>query len=458
MAILNPYSKTTYVNGTTPDLNAVNLNKNEQGVYDVTEKVRELAAYETNAAASAVSAASSASSALNSANLAAASVADYTGVVEDVADLTTDLSDLTTVVANKEFRVGATRTGTNTFTTLKECTEHIESNFILNATVYVDDGDYDLVEEYGQAYLDAIVTSASFGLTLGCNTHYIFSQNAKILFNYAGTNADVGEFFSPFNIVGSFTLENANIEVTNCRYCVHEDVLTIVPLGIENYIAKYINCVMKHNGNTIAGWVGTVCIGAGTSKNSLSIIDGGKYTCGTQYPYAISYHNHTGSDISRIIFKNVWVNNAIRLGNFGDSIVNVEMSNCFTPNNCIIENKFNVTRWADNQRYSTTEEVVIGTYDGKNLYRKALIVPSLPSTAGSDVPFAHGIANVDKIMISKDSYAKQGAYYLPLPFIYNPTTSQIYILLDATNVYIKVGVNQSGTSAVIWLEYTKTTD
>lgn len=91
MAILNPYSKTTYVNGTTPDVNAANLNKNEQGIYDVTEKVRELAAYETNAAASAVS--------------AAASAAVYGDLAEDVADLTTDLSDLATVVANKANKV-----------------------------------------------------------------------------------------------------------------------------------------------------------------------------------------------------------------------------------------------------------------------------------------------------------------------------------------------------------------
>lgn len=82
MAILNPYSKTTYIDGTTPDVNAANLNKNEQGIYDVTEKVRELAAYETNAAASAVSAA-------NSASAAAASAAVYTDLVEDVANLTT---------------------------------------------------------------------------------------------------------------------------------------------------------------------------------------------------------------------------------------------------------------------------------------------------------------------------------------------------------------------------------
>jgi hypothetical protein len=94
MAILNPYSKTTYVDGTTPDLNAVNLNKNEQGVYDVTEKVRELAVYETNAAASAVSAASSASA-------AAASVAVYTDLVEDVATLTTDIANLEITKVNK---------------------------------------------------------------------------------------------------------------------------------------------------------------------------------------------------------------------------------------------------------------------------------------------------------------------------------------------------------------------
>jgi hypothetical protein len=189
MAILNPYSKTTYVDGTTPDLNAVNLNKNEQGVYDVTEKVRELAAYETNAAASAVSAA-------NSASAAAASAAVYT--------------DLVTVVAN-------------------------------HAT------------------------------------------------------------------------------------------------------------------------------------------------------------------------------------------------------------------------YSTTEEIVIGTFDGKPLYRKAVLIPALSSVPG-DATYNHGIANVEKIKIANGSYFKQGNNFLTIPFVYRIPTSSIGALVSSSAVTISVGVNQSSTSAVIFLEYTKTTD
>jgi len=80
--ILNEYSKTAWINGASPDINKANLDNLEQGVYDVTAKAMELAAYETNAAASATAASASAVS-------AAASAAVYTDLAQDVTDLTT---------------------------------------------------------------------------------------------------------------------------------------------------------------------------------------------------------------------------------------------------------------------------------------------------------------------------------------------------------------------------------
>ena len=40
--MIDSYVKTNWVNGQAPALNAANLNKIEQGIYDVTEEVRNL--------------------------------------------------------------------------------------------------------------------------------------------------------------------------------------------------------------------------------------------------------------------------------------------------------------------------------------------------------------------------------------------------------------------------------
>ncbi len=102
--ILNEYSKTAWINGASPDINKANLDNLEQGVYDVTAKAMELAAYETNAAASATAAAASATAANASATAAAASAvsaaasaAVYTDLAQDVADLTKDIKIPTSV-------------------------------------------------------------------------------------------------------------------------------------------------------------------------------------------------------------------------------------------------------------------------------------------------------------------------------------------------------------------------
>lgn len=252
------------------------------------------------------------------------------------------------------FYVGNYSVNSN-FSTLKECCDYIQSNSIFNATVYVDYGTYDLVQEFGESYLDSInsTTNKGFGLMVGNNTHFIFAEGAKIVFNYSGTNEKCAEHFSAFNVYGSVILENANIEVSNARYCVHEDLGTVLSgssLPMQ-YTSKYINCNMKHKGNNIGSYTGTVCIGAGTLRNSLAIIDGGTYECGTSYPWAISYHNFYKSSFgdypSKVVLKNVWINNGFRCGVFGDSNVDVEISGCYIPKGINGKNSeyFNVKEW-----------------------------------------------------------------------------------------------------------------
>ena len=268
-------------------------------------------------------------------------------IVDKAGYLRDNLQELNVASENETYYVGANRVGLNTFTTIKSCTEYIADNDVFNATVYVDSGTYDLETEYGLTYLNAIVseTNVGFGPHVGNNTHYIFSEGAKVVFDYSGPNEDCAEFFSAFNITGSVILENADIEVSNCRYCVHEDLPSVVDTLPDQYTVKYIDCIMEHKGNTIGSYTGTLCIGGGTNKNSLSVVDGGRYTCSNQYPHAISYHNYYGSFTSRLIFKNVWVNNDIRLANFGTNPVDVTISGCRFPNTYTPGSYFTVKEW-----------------------------------------------------------------------------------------------------------------
>lgn len=267
------------------------------------------------------------------------------------------LDNLNKLELNQEYRVGHSLLGENTFTSLKACTEYIQSNNIHGAKVYVEPETFDLVQEYTQAYLDSITAQSNvgFGLKVGNNTHFVFSEGSKILFNYDGTNDKCVELFSPINIYGSAIIENATIECQNARYCVHEDLPSVVAISDlpQSYILKYINCNMNHKGNT--GDVGSpVCIGAGTLRNSLSIIDGGYYQCTNTFPYAIGYHNFNtttyGDCPSKVIIRNVRVNNAIRFVRAvatSDSIVDVEVCNTVAPNGIINASEpfFNIITW-----------------------------------------------------------------------------------------------------------------
>lgn len=248
----------------------------------------------------------------------------------------------------KVFYVGSTRTGRNNFKTLRGCTEYIRDNGIFDSVVYVDAETFDLTKEFESELLtydnDA---NTYFGLLVGNNTHFVFHEGSEVKFLYDGNNEFVAEHFSAFNICGSVILENAKVTVKNARYCVHED-MGCISLIAEPYTVEYRNCDMEHLGNTIGDYTGTLAIGAGTWENSLSIIDGGKYKCGTQFPRAISYHNTNTSKPSKIILKNVMVNNGMRFADHGvGNYVDVTISGCYIPNGYISGKYFRVTAWGN---------------------------------------------------------------------------------------------------------------
>lgn len=220
-------------------------------------------------------------------------------------------------------RCGSTRE----YTTLKSAIE--EAVKTKGTIIYVDEGTYDLINEFGNDYFDNLDgSSEKAGLQIYNDIHIIFNPNSKVLCNYNGLNSNVNRFFSPFNSgddtkSGGFILENLNIICSNVRYCVHDEhVNDRVP-----YTQKYINCNMKIDNTNNEYWDSSQCIGGGLGgygnieiKDSIfsSILTGGSTDT-----VAVSYHNtrYISDAKSKIIISNCYFknNNTVGAFSYGDT-------------------------------------------------------------------------------------------------------------------------------------------
>ena len=214
-----------------------------------------------------------------------------------------------------------------TYETLKAGIE--EATKYNNSIVYVNEGTYDLYEEFGgDDFFSTYSASSPLGLTLKNNVHVIFSPNSKVTFNYEGTNKFVNSLFSPFNSgEGGFIIENLTLEAKNCRYCIHDERGSSTDL----YTNKYINCNLKLDNSDNQNWSGTQTIGGGLGHNGLieiqnCIIYGG-----------ISYHNNNSSSDttakSKIIINNIYSKSGtIRMSHCG---VSTKLTECIISNNSL---------------------------------------------------------------------------------------------------------------------------
>ena len=105
-------------------------------------------------------------------------------------------------------------------------------------------------------------------------------------------------------------------------------------------------------------------------------------------------------------------------------------------------------------------EIEIGKWiDDKPIYRKVIDFGSLP-TASATKSVAHGISNIDTIT-KIETIAKDGTTYFPIPFSAVPSmysNTNCSIRVDNTNVSVNVTSDWSNKTAIVILEYTKTTD
>lgn len=122
--------------------------------------------------------------------------------------------------------------------------------------------------------------------------------------------------------------------------------------------------------------------------------------------------------------------------------------------------------WEEVESYNddvySEEEIVIGTWFGKPLYRKTLSSTELVNST-TILSMPHGIDNIDKLWIDNStSYLLSVTgvcYTLPVIGYGGNTTDRAYAYTDNTNVYIYAnGGWNTGWLKVVTLLYTKTTD
>ena len=110
--------------------------------------------------------------------------------------------------------------------------------------------------------------------------------------------------------------------------------------------------------------------------------------------------------------------------------------------------------YSNNSNY-ILNEIVVGSYKGKPLYRKGIDIASLPNATSGSYP--HGGTNILYIL-NLYGMTFDGTNYRPLPFIYPTLTAAISIYATTTNIVIDTGLDRRTLSAIVFIEYTKTTD
>lgn len=160
----------------------------------------------------------------------------------------------------------------------------------MDSIVYVGPGIWNILDELGETRL-AKVSSAYGGIVLKNRVHVVCSSKCYIKCLYSGSEENIIEYLSAFNAGPyGFTLENADIEVANIRYCVHDERNA----ETDHYDNYYINCRMK-NTNTTPG-SRSQCIGGGLGYDGHIVIDGCTFENPLRENYGIvSYHNAHGA-------------------------------------------------------------------------------------------------------------------------------------------------------------------
>jgi hypothetical protein len=162
-----------------------------------------------------------------------------------------------TRITNSIIRVGPTRKTTKIADAIQNAQE--------GTKIYVDAGTYDIYQEMGgDTFFNTYNHNTNgSGLVLHKDIEIIFSPNAKVVFNYTGSNTEVMQYFSPFNASasgrGGFKLIGLNLTTSKCRYAIHDEHSS----DSVFYYNVYRNCTITHDNTNNTAWTALQCIGGG---------------------------------------------------------------------------------------------------------------------------------------------------------------------------------------------------
>lgn len=108
--------------------------------------------------------------------------------------------------------------------------------------------------------------------------------------------------------------------------------------------------------------------------------------------------------------------------------------------------------------YSTTEEIIGKWINGKNIYRKVVIISSLPSSPSNE-GYDHNIDDIEFVTSITGILTSSSDHYFPVPSI-RPVYPDYSIGLwaDKKQIFVEVSNDRSTAKLYAIIEYTKTTD
>lgn len=190
------------------------------------------------------------------------------------------------------------------FTSLSKALEYAYNRG--NCDVVVFSGTYDIYTEMGgSSYFDSwtyadILTGG--GPLVGSNCRYIFAPNAKVTFEYTGSNTEVKGDFSPINTGnGDFEIVGLNLKTKNCRYSIHDEIgrsgiyVNRTPV---RHTYREINLYMDNSENNVT--TKRQCIGGGLGDATFIDIYGCKFESATPNIGNVYWHNYGSGGVSSI--------------------------------------------------------------------------------------------------------------------------------------------------------------
>ena len=197
-----------------------------------------------------------------------------------------------------------------------------------NATVHLAYGTYNLFDAvHDEAYWKANRPTTRYtGLLLGNGVRLI--ADGEVVFNarYTGSDSDIMENFSVFNITGNCTIEGVKVEAENICYIVHDDA------GIVNtqlVHAKYVNCNFRHYGSSHTFMYGApTCFGGGIPNGYGTHEIDSCILQNANYPYPISYHTSNNTNGIVKVLNTVLKSGTIRFSKFTGGTFTGIVTNC----------------------------------------------------------------------------------------------------------------------------------